>query len=61
MNLKGQNMPVWLKKTVLQTAYLYSLLTLVVYGAAMMCTTPREECNKYDVTAIPYLFLIGQS
>jgi hypothetical protein len=24
MNLKGQNMPVWLKKTVLQTAYLYS-------------------------------------
>jgi hypothetical protein len=41
------------------TAYLYSLLTLLVYGAAMMiCTTPKEEeeeeCNKYDLTTTPY-------
>jgi len=50
---KGQKNAGWLRKTGFATANLYSLLTLVVYGAAMMCTTPREECNKYDMTATP--------
>ncbi len=32
-----------------------------VYGAAMMCTTPREECNKYDLTTIPYFWLANHN
>jgi hypothetical protein len=37
---KGQNMPVWL------AAFLHSLLSLLTQLPA------REECNKYDVTAL---------
>jgi hypothetical protein len=43
--------------------YLLSLLTQVNSACCgtQSCAPAREECNKYDLTAHPSLFLIGQS
>jgi len=47
--------------------FLHSLLVGLVKGTAEICACKRErereraECNKYDLTAAPSLFLIAQS